>query len=139
MTQAARSCKQNILEASQASGTSKEMELKLTNVARASLEELLEDYLDYLRARGVVVWDKGSREAVFVREEGRKAPEAGRLGDIFNSRPDGVVANVLVCLVRLTGFLLDRQIVALEEDFLRAGGIRERMSRARILARNAAR
>lgn len=63
MVQAARSGKQNIVEGSKASGTSKEMEIKLTNVERASLEELLEDYRDYLRVRDLVIWDKDSKEA----------------------------------------------------------------------------
>lgn len=71
MVQAARSGKQNILEGSQASGTSRETEVKLTNVARSSLEELLEDYRDYLRTRGHELWDKNSREALFVRKLGR--------------------------------------------------------------------
>src|SRR6478735_9196787 len=70
MVQAARSGKQNILEASQASGTSKEAEIKLTNVARASLEELLEDYRDFLRVRKAQLWTKDSREALFVRKLG---------------------------------------------------------------------
>src|SRR4051794_31996683 len=72
MVQAARSGKQNILEGSQASGTSKEGEIKLVGVARASLEELLEDYQDFLRARGLPLWDKNSREALFVRRLGRE-------------------------------------------------------------------
>ena len=73
MVQAARSGKQNILEGSQASGTSKETEIKLTNVARASLEELLEDYRDFLRVRGFPLWQKDSREAQFVRQPGHEA------------------------------------------------------------------
>ena len=72
MVQAARSGKQNILEGSQASGTSKATEIKLTNVARASLEELLEDYRDFLRVRGLHLWSKDSREATFVRKLGGK-------------------------------------------------------------------
>ena len=70
MIQAARSGKQNILEGSEASGTSKETELKLTNVARASLEELLKDYEDYLRVRDLKLWDKDSKEAKYVRHLG---------------------------------------------------------------------
>ena len=70
MVQAARSGKQNILEGCQASGTSKETELKLVNVARASLEELLEDYRDFLRVRKQKLRDKNSREAQFVRRLG---------------------------------------------------------------------
>src|SRR5262245_28205853 len=68
MVQAARSGKQNIIEGSQASGTSKEMELKLTGVARASLEELLTDYRDYLRVRDLRLWEKDSDEAIYVRK-----------------------------------------------------------------------
>src|SRR3989440_10580313 len=72
MVQAARSGKQNIVEGSKASGTSKEMEIKLTNVARASLEELLVDYRDYLRVRDLPLWDKDSKEALYVRKLGKK-------------------------------------------------------------------
>jgi four helix bundle suffix protein len=77
MVQAARSGKQNIVEGSMASGTSKESEIKLTNVARASLEELLADYRDFLRTGGLRLWDKGSREAVFVRGLGRQGQRQG--------------------------------------------------------------
>ncbi len=70
MVQAAGSGKQNIIEGSMASGTSKESDIKLTNVARASLEELLADYRDFLRTGGLRLWDKSSKEAVFVRRLG---------------------------------------------------------------------
>src|SRR6516225_6175107 len=70
MVQAARSGKQNIAEGCKASGTSKETEIKLTNVARASLEELLVDYRDFLRVRDLPLWDKDSKEAKFVRRLG---------------------------------------------------------------------
>src|ERR1039457_5854790 len=72
MVQAARSGKQNILEGCQASGTSKETEIKLINVARASLEELLEDYRDFLRVRDAALWKKNSKEALFARKLGTK-------------------------------------------------------------------
>lgn len=72
MIQAARSGKQNILEGSQASGTSKAMEIKLTNVARASLEELLEDYRDYLRTRRIEEWPKGHRYTMRLRRLNRQ-------------------------------------------------------------------
>src|SRR5687767_13855312 len=78
MVQAARSGKQNILEASQASGTSKEAEIKLINVARASLEELLEDYRDFLRVRRAALWDKNSKEARFVRQLGAQKNRSDR-------------------------------------------------------------
>ena len=74
MIQSARSGKKNILEGSKASVTSKEMEIKLTGVARASLEELLDDYRDYLRARDFAFWEKDSREAQYVRKLGRRKP-----------------------------------------------------------------
>ena len=72
MVQAARSGKQNIVEGSEVSGTSKEGEIKLLGVARASLEELLEDYGDFLRARKARAWQKDSREALIVRKLGAK-------------------------------------------------------------------
>jgi hypothetical protein len=72
MVQAARSGKQNIAEGSKASITSTEMELKLTNVARASLEELLLDYQDYLRVRDFPLWEKNSKEALYVRKLGKR-------------------------------------------------------------------
>ncbi len=75
MIQSARSGKKNILEGSKAAPTSKETELKLTNVARASLEELLDDYRDFLRARDLPAWDKDSKEAQYVRKLGRKTPQ----------------------------------------------------------------
>ena len=82
MVQAARSGKQNIVEGSMASGTSKEMEIKLINVARASLEELLADYRDFLRTRGAPLWDKNSKEALFVRQLG-----VGTNGKVVSMRP----------------------------------------------------
>lgn len=164
MVQAARSGKQNIIEGSMASGTSKETELKLTNVARASLEELLEDYRDFLRTRQAQEWDKSSKEALFVRnlatgkiklnEDGTKATKAthgnmscaSRMSPVtyevfrpFESRPAEVRANVIICLIHQTNYLLDQQIRRLEQDFLKEGGLRERMTRARLDARDAQR
>jgi hypothetical protein len=72
MVQASRSGKQNIVEGSMASRTSKECEIKLMKVARASLEELLEDYRDFLRTRDAILWDKNSQAALFVRKLGRE-------------------------------------------------------------------
>src|SRR5207247_7717070 len=84
MIQAARSGKKNLLEGSKAGTTSKETEIKLTNVARASLEELLDDYSDYLRARDLPMWDKDSREAKYVRKLGRKTPQTDRKSTRLN-------------------------------------------------------
>ncbi len=136
MVQAARSGKQNIVEDSKASGTSKEMEIKLTNVARASLEELLDDYKDFLRVRDFSIWDKDSKEAQYVRKLGTKpytTYEAYR--EFCETRPADVVANIAICLIHQTNYLLDQQMRRLEKDFLKDGGLRERMTRARLQAR----
>lgn len=136
MIQAARSGKQNIIEGSKASGTSKEMELKLTHVARASLEELLADYEDFLRVRKAVLWSKESKEAGYVRRLGAKPGvdyEAFR--EFGETRPGEVVANIALCLIHQANYLLDQQIRRLEQDFLKEGGLREKMSRARIESR----
>jgi len=137
MVQAARSGKQNIVEGSKASGTSKEMEIKLTNVARASLEELLEDYRDYLRVRDLVMWDKDSKEAQYVRKLGNKPHttyESYR--EFCETRPANVIANIAICLIHQANYLLDQQLKRLEKDFLKDGGLRERMTRARLQARD---
>src|SRR5258706_3499194 len=95
MVQAARSGKKNILEGSKAALTSKETEIKLTNVARASLEELLDDYKDYLRARDLKIWDKDSKEAQYVRKLGRKTPQTYEdYREFVETRPPEVVANI---------------------------------------------
>ena len=136
MVQAARSGKQNIVEASLASGTSKETELKLTNVARASLEELLEDYRDFLRVRGLEEWSRAHPYTRRLRDLVR-TPHADystfRKG-IENPDP-AIAANVLIGLTKVTTYLLDQQLRRLERDFLSAGGLRERMTRARLAAR----
>lgn len=137
MVQAARSGKQNILEGSRASGTSKETELKLTNVARASLEELLEDYRDFLRTGGHPLWDKNCKEALFVRRLGAKHDSSYEsYRPYLETRAANIVANILICLIHQTNFLLDRQLRQLEQDFLKEGGLRERMTRARLTARS---
>jgi len=136
MVQAARSGKQNIAEGCQASGTSREMELKLIGVARASLEELLCDYQDFLRVRQSPAWPKNSKEALFVRRLAHRADapfEAYR--EFAESRPAETVANIAICLIHQASYLLDRQLRALEQEFLKDGGIRERMTKARLTAR----
>jgi four helix bundle suffix protein len=139
MVQAARSGKQNIAEGSKASGTSKETEIKLTNVARASLEELLVDYRDFLRVRDLQLWDKDSKEAQFVRRLGYGSQVTYETYREFcETRPAEVVANIAICLIHQTNYLLDRQIRRMQQDFLKEGGIRERMTRARLQARSRA-
>lgn len=137
MVQAARSGKQNIAEASMASGTSKETEIKLTNVARASLEELLIDYQDFLRTNKLQEWDKESKLVARLREL-NKIPNATyetfKRG-IENENPE-ICANVMIGLIKVTGYLLSRQLKTLETAFTNEGGLRERMTAARINKRN---
>ncbi len=136
MIQAARSGKQNIVEASKVSGTSKEVEIKLINVARASLEELLEDYRDFLRVRKAQLWTKDSREALFVRKLGATKDVSYRTYETYiETRPREVIANILVCLIHQTNYLLDQLIRKLEKAFVEEGGLRERMTRARLAER----
>jgi four helix bundle suffix protein len=139
MVQAARSGKQNIVEGSLASGTSKEMELKLTNVARASLEELLTDYRDFLRTRGIEEWPKDHRYTERLRRLNRTPGanyETFKKG--LEHEDPAIRANVILGLVKVTNFLLDQQISALEKAFLEEGGLRERMTKARLRARSPA-
>ena len=137
MVQAARSGKQNIVEGSKAAPTSKEMEIKLTNVARASLEELLEDYRDFLKVRDFPIWDKNSKEALYVRKLGHGNDVNYETYRIFvDTRPAEVVANIAICLVHQANYLLDQQLKRLEKDFLKDGGLRERMTKARLQARD---
>jgi four helix bundle suffix protein len=136
MVQAARSGKQNILEGSQASGTSKETELFLTGVARSSQEELIEDYRDFMRARRIEEWTPDHR---YARRLSQLARTPGANYDTFkkgieHSDP-AICANVIVGLIKLTCYLLDQQRARLEQDFLKEGGLRERMTRARLAAR----
>jgi four helix bundle suffix protein len=137
MIQAARSGKQNIVEGSQASGTSKEMEIKLTNVARASLEELLVDYHDFLRVRNHSIWEKDSKEARYVRNLGNQAhTNYETYRELCDTRPEEVIANMAICLIHQTNYLLDQQIRRLEQDFIKDGGLRERMTRVRLQQRS---
>lgn len=136
MIQAARSAKQNILEGSRASGTSKKTEVKLTNVARASLEELLEDYRDFLRVRSLRAWEKNSREAMFVRRLGRQRDVTYETYRTYiETRPAEVAANIIICLIHQTNYLLDQQIRQLERAFVTEGGLSERMTQARLAER----
>ena len=137
MIQAARSGKKNILEGSKAATTSKETEIKLTNVGRASLEELLDDYRDYLRVREHREWDKNSKEALYVRRLGRKIPQTYELyREFVETRTPEVVANIAICLIHQANYLIDQQLRRLEKDFLELGGLRERMFKARLDYRN---
>ena len=136
MVQAARSGKQNIVEGSMASGTSKETEIKLTNVARASLEELIVDYKDFLRINKLKFWDKKHPYYPMLTKL-HKTPNATyetyRKG--IESPDPEVAANVMISLINITSYLLAQQLKALEQEFLQEGGLRERMAQARINVR----
>ena len=137
MIQAARSGKQNIAEGSKAAATSSETEIKLTNVARASLEELLIDYQDFLRVRCHPIWAKDSKEALYVRTPGRRADESwDTYREFVETRPAETIANIAICLLHQTNYLLDRYMRHLQRDFVENGGIRERMTAARLAHRN---
>lgn len=143
MVQAARSGVQNIAEGSMASATSKKTELKLTGVARASLEELLLDYEDFLRQRGLRIWRKDSPEALVVRKAFQKKSLDQSDGSDLSDRSDyGVenataeaAANTLICLINQASFLLGRQMQKLEQQFLAEGGFTERLYRQRQAVR----
>lgn len=120
-----------------ASGTSKETELKLTNVARASLEELIIDYQDFLRTRKLPLWEKDHRLVTRLRELNR-TPGANYQTfkkALENPEPE-LCANTMITLIQITTYLLMKQLKALETAFINEGGLRERMTQARINQRN---
>lgn len=140
MVQAARSGRQNIAEGSRASGTSSQIELRLVGVARASLDELLLDYEDVLRQRRLPRWDKADPQAMQVRALGREGaaglPFEPYRRLVETGAPE-TAANSIICLIHQANFLLDRQIQALEQQFIREGGYSEQLARARREARRA--
>ena len=137
MVQAARSGVQNIAEGSQASGTSRKTELKLTNVARASLEELLLDYGDFLRTRSLPLWTKDHPQAQAVRRLAYAPNRSYRTYSPYVlSSPPETAANVLVCLIHQANYLLYQQLRQLEQAFLQDGGFTERLYHARQAARD---
>lgn len=139
MTQAARSGVQNIAEGSMASATSKETEIKLTNVARASLEELLRDYEDFLRQGKLLIWEDDAPLAkAIVAARMKTADEVARwiAQNTDASRYPEFSANAARVLCRVAMGLLKKQINSLETAFLKEGGLRERMTRARLAVRN---
>lgn len=135
MVHAARSGRQNIAEGCQASGTSKKTEMKLVNVARASLEELLLDYEDFLRQRGLALWNKDCDEARAVRA---LAYRSDRTYETYRTYVLELksAANTVVCLIYQATFLLDRQLHALEQQFLKEGGFTERLYEQRVKTRH---
>ena len=144
MVQAARSGRQNIAEGSRAAATSSQTELRLINVGRASLDELLLDFEDYLRQHGLAQWAKDSPEALTVRrigqrlgqQEHHRADQAELYRPWLEHKEPAVVANVVICLIHQANYLLDQQVRALERDFITKGGYSEQLAAARLRERD---
>jgi restriction system protein len=141
MVQAARSGRQNIAEGSRASATSSQTELRLVNVARASLDELLLDYEDFLRQRGLPAWAKDDPQALKVRAmrtdrsdgtDGSAATPYEPYRPLIEKADAATAANTLICLIHQANYLLDRQIRGLERQFVEEGGYSERLAAARL-------
>lgn len=130
MEQAARSGRQNIAEGSLASATSKKTEIKLTSVARASLEELLLDYEDFLRQRKLKMWTKDSQEAKTIRNLAYAQDKSYQSYESYLKNSENA-ANMMICLIHQTNYLLDKQLATLSKDFLEEGGFTERLYRKR--------
>jgi len=140
MVQAARSGKQNIAEGSVASGTSKKTELKLIGVARASLEELLLDFQDYLRQQGLALWPKDHPTALEVRALSYRSDRSySTYKTYFEVKESETAANAAICLIHQANYLLDQQLRALEKEFLEEGGFTERLYRVRSQIRSSKR
>ena len=131
MVQAARSGKQNIVEGCAASATSNKTEIRLVSVAKASLQELLEDYEDYLRTRGHWQWEEGSKELEVMRRLGRTHNDAPFFMDLVKTRPPETIANMAIVLIKQADYLLFKQLQRLADDFVEEGGFSERMMRIR--------
>ena len=136
MVQAARSGKQNIAEGSAASTTSRETELKLVNVAKASLQELLIDYEDYLRVRGLTQWKSDDERYQQTRRVVASHNDSAYYREAIQVRSDEAVANIAITLIHQTDAMLAKLIERLKEQFVQQGGIREEMTRARLAYRN---
>ena len=136
MLQAARSGKQNIAEGSMVSGTSKKSELKLIGIARASLEELLLDYNDFLRQRGLALWEKGHQQEQAIRKLAwEKNMSYTTYRTYIESSPPEVAANTLTCLIHQANYLLDQQLRQLGKQFLEEGGFTEKLYQVRQQAK----
>ena len=131
MLQAARSGKQNIIEGCAASSTSSKTEIKLINVAKASLHELLEDYEDYLKTRNHRQWEEGSAELEAMRDLGKKHNDAEFFTGLAETRPPETIANMCIVLIKQADYLLYKQLQRLSENFAKEGGFSERMYRIR--------
>lgn len=131
MVQAARSGKQNIIEGCAATPTSIKTGIKLLNVAKASLKELLEDYEDYLKVHRHRIWEKGSAEFETMRKLGANYNDFEFFRPIIESRPPETIANMAIILINQADYLLFRQIQKLSEKFMQDGGFSEKMTSMR--------
>lgn len=132
MVQAARSGKQNIAEGCAASTTSRETEIKLLNVAKASLQELLLDYEDYLRINNLCLWDIHHPRLSKLRNLCTHHNDSAFYRSIFEKCTDEMAANMAVTLIHQTDIFFRKLVERAKEDFLKNGGIREQMTRGRI-------
>lgn len=135
MVQAARSGKQNIAEGNQAAATSSETEIKLTNVAKSSLEELLKDYEDYLRVRNLPQWDKLHPRYERMREYARGEQIRKEYSCLVARMSDEEVANLCITLIHQAIYMLHRLLITMQDRFVKEGGIKERMFRSRMAYR----
>ena len=131
MVQAARSGKQNIAEGAAAGNTSKETEIKLTNVAKASLQELLADYEDYLPVRDLQQWGPGDARLSQAQRACSQHNDSAFYRNAMPSRSPETIANIAITLIHQTDWLLSRLIEKLEKKFVESGGMRELMTKAR--------
>ncbi len=131
MVQAARSGKQNIAEGNQAAATSSETEIKLTNVAKASLEELLTDYEDYLRVRGMAQWQKGHERLEKLREYVRTDAFLNEYAVLITKMSDEEICNLSITLIHQAMYMLQRLLETMQRRFVTEGGIKEQMFKAR--------
>ena len=135
MVQAARSGKQNIAEGNQAAATSAETELKLTNVAKASLEELRLDYEDYLRVRRLTQWGDGHPRYASMRNYARSSEFEASYAELAPRLSDEELANLCLTLIHQAIYMLHGLLLRQQQRFVQEGGIRERMTRVRLAAR----
>lgn len=136
MIQAARSGRQNIAEGVAASTTSSETEIKLYNVAKASLQELLLDFEDYLRVRNLQQWDINSDKSRQTRRVCSRHNDSEFYREAIQTRSDETICNIAITLIHQTDVFLRKLIERCKADFIENGGIREQMYKARILGRN---
>jgi four helix bundle suffix protein len=136
MIQAARSGKQNIVEGYVDAATSMEVALKLLNIARGSLQELIEDYRDYLRTRNLEIWEQDSDKVKYMRELGKKQDSSDYFINLAENRNDETIANMAIVLINQADVLIYKYIEFISAKFIKEGGFREKLTRVRIAERN---